>query len=476
MARLHAVPTTPLRAVLYLRQSTFKEESISLDLQETAGRDYCARMGYDVVKVEADPGISGRTWKRPAVVRVMELIESKQAEVIVLWRWSRLSRNRKDWALAVDRVDIAGGRVESATEPNDVTAAGRFARGVMTELAAFESERIGEQWKEVHENRVARGLQSGRLPWGWMADNKAGIPHPDQASAIPQLYEMYLSGNGGRLMASWLERNGYLTFYGKRVWNNSTVCAILDSPFHSGQVVYRGELFPGSQTPLVSVDTYARYMAMREVRKTERAPRAAYLLSGFLICQCGKKMFGFSQTRNLNTGYTFTSYKCQSARSTPEHGPASVSTRQIEGIVLAWLHTVATMEDPGPGGNFQSDQLEAQRFSREIIAIDAQVQQLTVHLASGIVPERAYRSTVAGLEERREALSAQLKAVESRAVLAPADPAGAARGLIDEWETVPLLTKREVIRSLVESLTIEYGPVRRLVILPRGGKPVASDL
>ena len=40
-----------LRAVLYLRQSTYKEESISLEVQESAGREYCRQRGYVVVAV-----------------------------------------------------------------------------------------------------------------------------------------------------------------------------------------------------------------------------------------------------------------------------------------------------------------------------------------------------------------------------------------------------------------------------------------
>ncbi len=38
------------------------------------------------------------------------MIEDGRADVIVVWRWSRVSRNRLDWAVAVDRVKTAGGR------------------------------------------------------------------------------------------------------------------------------------------------------------------------------------------------------------------------------------------------------------------------------------------------------------------------------------------------------------------------------
>ncbi|MFF1875969.1 recombinase family protein, partial [Kitasatospora herbaricolor] len=158
MSAKPAAAARPLRAVLYLRQSVSKEESISLDLQERAGREYCERMGYRVVGIEEDPGVSGRTWNRPGVRRVMEMIEQREAEVIVLWKWSRLSRARLDWAVAVDKVESVGGRIESATEAMDTTtSAGRLARGMLAEFAAFESERIGDVWKETLSRRLRSG-------------------------------------------------------------------------------------------------------------------------------------------------------------------------------------------------------------------------------------------------------------------------------------------------------------------------------
>ena len=59
------VPVLAPRAVLYLRQSTFREESISLELQEMAGRDYCSRKGYTVVAVETHPASPGARGRAP---------------------------------------------------------------------------------------------------------------------------------------------------------------------------------------------------------------------------------------------------------------------------------------------------------------------------------------------------------------------------------------------------------------------------
>jgi site-specific DNA recombinase len=68
------------------------------------------------------------------------MLEHDEADVIVVWRWSRVSRNRLDWAVAVDRVEAVGGRLDSATEPFDVrTPTGRFARGTLAKFATYAS-------------------------------------------------------------------------------------------------------------------------------------------------------------------------------------------------------------------------------------------------------------------------------------------------------------------------------------------------
>ena len=83
--------------------------------------------------------------------RALLAFEERAADAIVVWKWSRLARNRRDWAVAVDTIEAAGGRPESSTETVDtITSTGRLARGMLAEIAAFESDRIGDGWREAH--------------------------------------------------------------------------------------------------------------------------------------------------------------------------------------------------------------------------------------------------------------------------------------------------------------------------------------
>ncbi|WP_162230807.1 recombinase family protein [Leucobacter japonicus] len=328
---MKAVPSAPKKAVLYLRQSVSRDDSISIELQELAGRNHCEQNGYDVVGVEVDEGLSGRNWsKRPAVQRVMDMIDSRAADVIVLWKWSRLSRNRKDWAIAADRVDIAGGRIESATEPIDTaTASGRFARGVMTEYAAFQSEQIGEQWQEVFARRVSLGLPpTGSMPWGWrLVDGVATISEGDRAT-IRSMYAMYAEGSGLVAIANWLNENGHRSKRGN-LWQFAAVRGCLESPFHSGQISFNGELVPGVHDGVISPDEYARFMDRRRDRSIAKRPRVSpYLLSTLAVCHCGRKRVGNVSNSRLR------SYTCT---ATEKHPRKTRVCEPVDELVGRWV-------------------------------------------------------------------------------------------------------------------------------------------
>lgn len=293
---------TTQRAVLYLRQSTYREESISLEIQEVAGREYCRQRGYTVIAVESDPGISGRTWKRPAVLRTMGLIEAKTADVVVLWKWSRLSRSRLDWAVAVDKVESAGGRIESATEPLDTTtASGRFARGMLAEFAAFESERMGDVWKEAQQRRRRNGLPpNGGDRFGYIRDGSTYTPDPVTGGLLHGLYEQFNTGRGFTTLASTLNGDGHRTVTGAQ-WNRDKLRGILDSGFAAGLIIQgrapAAKYYPGAHPALITADQWATYQHRRaQVSPPPRSVNPKYMLTGLAVCDdCGHPMRAISR-------------------------------------------------------------------------------------------------------------------------------------------------------------------------------------
>ncbi|QPZ39736.1 recombinase family protein [Paramicrobacterium chengjingii] len=455
-------PATP-RAVLYLRQSTYREESISLELQEAAGRAHAEKNGYRVVDVLADPGISGRTWKRPAVQRVMEMIEHGDADVIVLWRWSRLSRNRKDWALAADRADLAGGRIESATEPNDATAAGRFARGVMTELAAFESERIGEQWKEAHDRRRRLGLPAEGGPrFGYIKqDDGKYVPDNDQSIVLAEMYRRYNAGEGFTRIARSLNERGILTNAGN-VWSRISVTQILDAGFGAGKIVHRpgrrkmkpseSIYLDGAHQPVISADDWRAYLARREDAPAPRVVEPKYILAGLIFCgDCGAPM------HVGNRGLV--DYKCSAKASGKTNTGLAIKRLRAEQFVTEWLFDLAGQVDELAAAETKAANRRVRAVnSREAITariakLDQRMARLTAKWLDGELPESAYKATIVQLDTERASLDARQK-IDERQANREIDVRRLIVETVKVWADMTVLEKRSALQGCIARIDI----------------------
>ena len=467
--KLRALPQTQQRAIIYLRQSIAKDDSISLEMQEIACRDYCDRMGYVVVDVRADPGISGRTWsKRPDVQVAMAAIEGGDADVIVLWKWSRLSRSRRDWALAIDRVDVAGGRIESATEPIDTaTASGRFARGVMTEYAAFQSEQIGEVWEEVRQRRLNLGKPvSGRLPFGWRWVKGEGIePDPEQAPYVVEMYRRYLAGEGSATIARWLNEEGVPAKLGA-TWNRNRPITVLNSPIHAGLISYRGNVYPGEHKGIISVETRDAYLAERKRRAdVGEKPRAYdYLLSLLVVCECGGRMHGKGA---VTGGKWYGGYLCGHTLNGHEQR-AYISARTIEPAIVKWFMTfdpeVETAEDDDAAKGAQRD-----RLNRDLNKLEDEIVELTRDRYRLGLPDAAFLRTLDQIKQEIAAKKDALRKLGSPARPLSAQDIATLRG---QWDEMTIGEQNDAIRQAVDRIELLPGSTSASVVTQWGRSSV----
>lgn len=478
--RLAVVPDQPPRAILYLRQSVHRDESVSLELQETAGRDHCARHGYVVVDVIKDPGRSGRTFHRRRVIEALERIERGEAERIVLWKWSRLSRSRRDWAIAVDRAESAGGSIESATEAVDVaTASGRLQRGMLAEFAAFESDRIGEVWQEVHARRVGRGRPANGKPrWGYVYDRENGFtPDPVTGPVLASLYRRYAAGTAAHRLAEWLRANGYRTSPGYSAagpteFTFGQLLRMLDTGFGAGLLRVRGQYLPGAHEAVITAEEWQAYLDRRADRRRQpsRAKGSRHALSGLVYCaRCHGPMYPglFGQRREPK-------YRCETAGKRGKAACAGgyVMLGVLERAVRGWLADYATDVDERTAAmearrsRVLLAQADRTRLERELINLDKALTRHAVDRAlhPDALPESVYTATIAELASRRRALDEQLElaGAEERRHARPPEPA-VFGGLLAEWDTIDPDGKRDVLQTLIRRVAVLTGRPRGTV-------------
>lgn len=477
--RLRAVPDRPLRMIGYVRVSDEGgrgDALLSPDLQLTAIRDHCARNGHDLVTVFEDIDRTGRLWKRRQIEQAVQLIEAGDADGIVVWKLSRVSRDRKDWALAVDRVEGVGGRLESATENLDAsTSTGRFTRGMLAELAAFESERIGEQWKDVHRHRTDAGLPHyGPRRLGYVYTRTAYVIDEDQSAVVRDLYARYTAGEGLSTLADWLRAEGVVGARGTP-WSKFGVGYYLKSGFAAGFLyVHDPECRcgktggacgnrihrVGAHPAIITPEQWQAYERTRAERATT-APRSRVpvsRLAGVVICAgCARPMQLQASNRTPRSAFV-----CRTNRSAGEKvcpAPAWVRRAACEDAVQEWLQGIADEFDSGleVGPAQPVSQVRKDRLARRIVSADEALAHLTVDRARRLVPEVAYVAARDALLAEQSTAQAELDRLSGPDL---SEIPGAATTLLDLWNTAaPHETARLVKDLLRVRVARGQGPV-----------------
>jgi site-specific DNA recombinase len=457
-----------LKAYIYIRQSTAREESISSELQETACRAYANAQGYEVSGVVEDIGISGRTFKRPGITKVMDLIDRKEIQVVLVWKWSRISRSRLDWAVAADRVEQAGARIESATEPLDTsTSTGRLARGMMTEFAAFESERIGDVWRESHHRRILLGLPANGKPrFGYAYDRATGFTiDPENGPVLAEMYRRYIGGESVYSLVLWANagQSRPSTGYGVQtdgLWTDRTIRRMMDSGFGAGFISSGGELHPGAHTALIMPTEWDAYREARNRRRNKGgSERSEYLLSGLIRCNCGSRM-NAGQFGSANQS----KYRCKAGHEKRTHTGGYITASFVEDAVFQWLteynDDLTTAEANAPTAPKASRVNLVTTLTTRLTTIDRKVDALGARLIDSAIPIESYKRMSAALQADRakvetELLTARVQAVERRAPISTDFLAG--------WPEIPIPERREILRSLIEVITVTPGRPHGLI-------------
>lgn len=476
--RLEAVPGRPLRAVIYVRQSQKNEESISLELQEQINRGYCDRQKYQVLGVIADQ-ISGRKWdKRTGIREVMRMVAAGEVDVVVLYRWSRISRRRLHQAQAIYLIEEeADCKLESATEPFDTkTASGKFGRDQMLSFAAFQGDLIGEQWTEVHDRRRNDGLpHCGGKRFGYTVEGGKYEPDENLVEVDRWRYEAYLGGMGMRAIAAELNSRGILNSQA-RPWNATTLAHGMDSGFSAGLICqgsseHRRTYLPGKHASNLDDDrggkTWQDYLALRAKRRTT-APRViepTYPLTGLVKCGdpacgaalrvCSKKYPG----KPSEPGYY---YRCTN-RLVPGVGqPVGITRARLESEVLGWLREIADDVDAGAVARDATKrarlraQVDVEQTVRQVAAIDRQLTRLTLqHAAEEEMPEAVYTAARDELLEQRKAAMTKLEAAKHAADLPTRPPRELSISLLRDWSILPVRHRRDMLAALVRVILVK---------------------
>ncbi len=207
------------RTAAYIRVSTDKqaEHGVSLDAQRAKVEAYASLYDLELVAVLVDAGVSAKTLDRPALSEALALLDSGEADALLVVKLDRLTRSVKDLGTLVERYFARpnGPALMSVSEQIDTrSAAGRLVLNVLASVAQWEREATGERTSAALAHKRARGeYTGGRVPYGFRvgADGSSLEPVAEEQAVISEVRELRASGLSLRAIGAALERQGYRT-------------------------------------------------------------------------------------------------------------------------------------------------------------------------------------------------------------------------------------------------------------------------
>jgi DNA invertase Pin-like site-specific DNA recombinase len=148
---------------LYCRVSTTDQVS-GMESQIRALKDWCFRNGIKNYELFCDEGISGAKENRPALNRMMTMVEAKQVEQVIVFSFSRFARSTSHLLKALKTFKEYDTRFTSITEAIDTNSPlGIALYTILGALAQLEREMICERVKAGMANAKAKGKRIGRI-------------------------------------------------------------------------------------------------------------------------------------------------------------------------------------------------------------------------------------------------------------------------------------------------------------------------
>ncbi len=301
-------------AVIYVRVSPGRGQAAkggepdgySLPAQLTACKRKAASLKAVVIEEFIERSESAKTADRPELQRLLAFVKENRVKHVIVHKVDRLARNRFDDVTINLALQQAGAELVSVSENIDQTPSGLLLHGIMSSIAEFYSRNLATEVIKGSVQKAKNGGTPGRVPLGYlnvrrMVDGLEGRTvevDPARGPLMAWAFEAYATGDWTiRSLLGELTDRGLTTAPGPKTvskpLSDSQLHILLRHPYYMGLVRYRGVLYPGKHSQLVTPETWQRVQELLSAKHLagEKQREHPHYLKGSIYCgQCGCRL------------------------------------------------------------------------------------------------------------------------------------------------------------------------------------------
>ena len=324
-------------AGLYYRLSQEDErqgESVSIDNQRAILRKYAEERRFEIHDEYIDDGVSGTTFQRPGVQRLLDDAKTGIINTIIVKDLSRFGRNYIEVGQYVDYVFPAFGirfiAIQDNVDTENRDSGAMEMMPIMNVFNEWHAANTSKKIRAVRRSNAKEGIYTAKkASYGYkMGTDKKRVPVIDEETApiVKRIFEMYASGMSPRKISEVLNLEGIsspatyaYTQSGQRpkpnvvgLWTAVTIREMLNKIIYIGHMPqlrwtslsYKNHkrfrkdesewtVVYNNHDPIISQELWDRVQERKKSVAQGRKTKIGYThpLSGFLFCaDCGNKM------------------------------------------------------------------------------------------------------------------------------------------------------------------------------------------
>ena len=456
---------------IWIRVSTEDQaQGDSPEHHEKRARMYAEAKGWTVAEVYHLEAVSGKSvMEHPEAKRMLKDMKSGHISGLIFSKLARLARNTKELLEFADIFDKHKADLISLGESIDTsTPAGRLFYTMVAATAQFEREEIASRILASVSIRAKLGKPlSGSSPYGFKWVNKEFVVNEDEAPVLKLMYDLFLKLQRKRAVAAELNTMGYRTRNGTLFSGTAVRRTLLDT---SAKGIRRANYVkkvgnksvekPESEWVIVPCpqivdektwDT-ANQLLVHQL-KTNKKPgrRAVYLLSGFVWCTCGKKMYVFHETNPL--------YKCHSCGTRiPADDLHDIYYSQLKTFLFAESNASEYLSKAN--AEIAEKETQFKLLEEEAVKLRKRTTELVDLRISGELSKETFAKQFKPMEERLAQIDSQLPELEGQVdylkiqSLSSDTVLQEAKDLYTHWPTLSFEIKRGIVERITTSIIV----------------------
>ena len=306
-----------MKIAAYCRVSTEKEAQIdSLEKQIEFFNEFTQKNGYELYKLYADEGISGKQIKnRKQFLEMMKDAKAKKFERVIVKDVSRFARNTVDLLQSIRELKSYGIQVDFLNNGEVMEGGSEFILTILGAMAQQESANMSKRVKFGKDITAKKG-RVPNLVFGY--DKIPGEKYTlkineEEAKIVKEIFESYVYKGMGTTKIAWeLNDRGIRTKKTKSKWVQTSIVRMLKNPIYTGRVTNKKseitDFITGSRKDLpeedwivadkpemriISDELFNRTQEILEQRSNEfklksKREKTEYVFSTLIYCKhCG---------------------------------------------------------------------------------------------------------------------------------------------------------------------------------------------